>query len=194
MLKHAGELARELFQDTLFDRPPSRLVERHRCRRSAGELLRDGFTSPVWEVKRTHNRQEAQTDCGDRAGVDATMRGSIEAMRYSLRSFALGLSLSVILLYLVLVAQFRSFTDPFLILLAFPPGVAGALLTLWLTGTPLNVMSLMGLVMLAGITMSDSILITEYVEVHRRRYLSEPGLRDGDENGNSRMQMFISQG
>jgi multidrug efflux pump subunit AcrB len=95
-------------------------------------------------------------------GIDATLRGSIEAMRQSLHSFAVGLSLSVVLLFLVLVAQFRSFTDPFLILLAFPPGIAGALLTLWLTGTPLNVMSLMGLVMLAGVTMSNSILIVEF--------------------------------
>jgi multidrug efflux pump subunit AcrB len=95
-------------------------------------------------------------------GIEATLRGSVEAMRLSLRSFAVGLSLSVVLLYLVLVAQFRSFTDPFLILLAFPPGVTGALLTLWLSGTPLNVMSLMGLVMLAGITMSNSILIVEF--------------------------------
>ena len=95
-------------------------------------------------------------------GIEATLRGSVEAMRLSLRSFAVGLSLSVVLLYLVLVAQFRSFTDPFLILLAFPPGITGALLTLWLTGTPLNVMSLMGLVMLAGITMSNSILIVEF--------------------------------
>jgi multidrug efflux pump subunit AcrB len=95
-------------------------------------------------------------------GVEATLRGSVEAMRLSLRSFGMGLSLSVLLLYLVLVAQFRSFADPFLILLAFPPGITGALLTLWMTGTPLNVMSLMGLVMLAGITMSNSILIVEF--------------------------------
>ena len=95
-------------------------------------------------------------------GVDAVVRGSVEAMRSSLSSFSLGLSLSVVLLFLVLVAQFRSFVDPFLILLAFPPGIAGAFLTLWLTGTPLNVMSLMGLVMLAGITMSNSILIVEF--------------------------------
>jgi multidrug efflux pump subunit AcrB len=61
-----------------------------------------------------------------------------------------------------MVAQFRSFTDPFLILLAFPPGLSGVLLTLWLTGTTLNAMSLMGVVMLAGITMSDSILIVEF--------------------------------
>jgi multidrug efflux pump subunit AcrB len=95
-------------------------------------------------------------------GIDAVVRGSAQAMNSSLRSFAVGLSLSVVLLFLVLVAQFRSFVDPFLILLAFPPGVTGAFLTLWLTGTPLNVMSLMGLVMLAGITMSDSILIVEF--------------------------------
>jgi multidrug efflux pump subunit AcrB len=95
-------------------------------------------------------------------GIDAVVRGSVEAMRSSLRSFSIGLSLSVVLLFLVLVAQFRSFIDPFLILLAFPPGIAGALLTLWLTHTPLNVMSLMGLVMLAGITMSNSILIVEF--------------------------------
>jgi multidrug efflux pump subunit AcrB len=63
---------------------------------------------------------------------------------------------------LILVAQFRSFIDPFIILLAFPPALSGVLLTLWLTGTTLNVMSLMGVVMLAGIAMSNSILIVEF--------------------------------
>src|ERR1051325_11571671 len=95
-------------------------------------------------------------------GIEATVRGSVEGMRQSLRSFGLGLSLSVLLLYLVLVAQFRSFVEPALVLLAYPPGISGALLTLWLSGTPLNVMSLMGLVMLAGVTMSNSILIVEF--------------------------------
>ena len=95
-------------------------------------------------------------------GVDVNVRGSVEGMRASLTSFAQGLVLSLMLLYLIMVAQFRSFTDPFLILLAFPPGLIGVILTLWLTGTTLNVMSLMGVVMLAGITMSDSILIVEF--------------------------------
>ncbi|HWB98397.1 MAG TPA: efflux RND transporter permease subunit, partial [Bryobacteraceae bacterium] len=95
-------------------------------------------------------------------GVDVTMRGMVEGMRASLKSFSVGLTLSVMLLYLILVAQFRSFRDPFLILLAFPPGLTGVILTLWATGTTLNVMSLMGVVMLAGITMSDSILIVEF--------------------------------
>ncbi|MGA2742775.1 MAG: efflux RND transporter permease subunit, partial [Bryobacteraceae bacterium] len=102
------------------------------------------------------------------AGVNVTMRGMVEGMRASFKSFAIGLTLSVVLLYLILVAQFRSFIDPFIILLAFPPGLMGVLLTLWLTGTTLNVMSLMGVVMLAGITMSDSILIVEFAH-HLRR-------------------------
>src|SRR6202035_1657101 len=80
----------------------------------------------------------------------------------SFRSFALGLVLAVVLLYLILVAQFKSFIDPFIILLAVPPGLTGVLLTLYLTGTTLNVMSLMGVLMLVGITVSNSILIVEF--------------------------------
>ncbi len=102
------------------------------------------------------------------AGVDVTVRGMVEGMRSSFKSFAVGLTLSVGLLYLILVAQFRSFTDPFIILLALPPGLTGVLLTLWLTGTTLNVMSLMGVVMLAGVAMSNSILIVEFAH-HLRR-------------------------
>ncbi len=94
--------------------------------------------------------------------VSVKLRGSAEAMDASFHSFAIGLCLSVVLLYLILVAQFRSFSDPFIILLALPPGIAGVLLTLVFTGTTLNVMSLMGVVMLAGIAMSNSILIVEF--------------------------------
>jgi multidrug efflux pump subunit AcrB len=95
-------------------------------------------------------------------GLDISLRGIVESMQASFKSFAIGLTLSLMLLYLILVAQFRSFTDPFLILLAFPPGLTGVLLTLYFTGTTINVMSLMGIVMLAGITMSNTILIVEF--------------------------------
>jgi len=95
-------------------------------------------------------------------GLTVTLRGMVQGMRASFRSFAIGLTLSVVLLYLILVAQFRSFIDPLLILIAVPPGLTGVLLTLWLTGTTLNVMSLMGVVMLTGIAVSNSILIVEF--------------------------------
>ena len=95
-------------------------------------------------------------------GLTVTLRGMVQGMRQSFSSFGLGLILSVVLLYLILVAQFQSFVDPFIILLAVPPGIIGVLLTLWLSGTTLNVMSLMGVVMLVGIAVSNSILIVDF--------------------------------
>jgi len=94
--------------------------------------------------------------------VRVTVRGSAEAMQASFKSFGLGLILSTVLVYLILVAQFKSFVDPFLILLAVPTGLTGVLLILFLTGTTLNVMSLMGVVMMVGIVVSNSILIVEF--------------------------------
>ena len=104
-------------------------------------------------------------------GVRVNVRGMIEGMEASFRSFGLGLLLSLVLLYLILVAQFRSFLDPVLILLAVPTGVMGVLFTLLLTGTTLNVMSLMGIIMMVGIVVSNSILIVEFA--HR---LEEDGM------------------
>jgi multidrug efflux pump subunit AcrB len=95
-------------------------------------------------------------------GVRVNLRGSVQGMRSSFRSFGVGLILSVVLVYLILVAQFASWEDPFIILLAIPPGLAGVLLFLLATGTTLNVMSLMGVVMMVGIVVSNSILIVEF--------------------------------
>ena len=95
-------------------------------------------------------------------GIEVTLTGSVASMNASFHSFAIGLTLSVLLLFLILVAQFRSFIDPFIILLALPPGITGVIVALLLWGTTLNVMSLMGVVMLAGIALSNSILIVEF--------------------------------
>jgi HAE1 family hydrophobic/amphiphilic exporter-1 len=100
-------------------------------------------------------------------GVRVELRGMVEGMRSSFRSFGIGLTLSVALLYLILVAQFRSFKDPVLVMIAVPLGLIGVILTLVLTGTTLNVMSLMGVLMLVGISASNSILIVDFA--HRLR-------------------------
>jgi multidrug efflux pump subunit AcrB len=68
---------------------------------------------------------------------------------------------------LILVAQFRSFVDPFLIVLAVPTGLIGVILTLVLTGTTLNIQSLMGIVMLQGMLVSNSMLIVDFANVLR---------------------------
>jgi multidrug efflux pump subunit AcrB len=94
--------------------------------------------------------------------VRINLRGMVTGMMESFKSFGLGFIMSFILLYLILTAQFRSFMDPFLIMLAIPMGFVGVLLTLPLTHTTLNVMSLMGVLMLIGIADSNSILIVDF--------------------------------
>jgi multidrug efflux pump subunit AcrB len=105
-------------------------------------------------------------------GLSVSLRGMVQGMRASFTSFSVGLTLSVVLLYLILVAQFQSFLDPFIILLAVPPGIMGVILILWASGTTLNVMSLMGVVMLVGISVSNSILIVEFTRHLRREGMS----------------------
>jgi HAE1 family hydrophobic/amphiphilic exporter-1 len=112
-----------------------------------------GVTSQIEAILKTFDLPE---------GVRVNLRGSVEGMRASFKSFGIGLILSVVLVYLILVAQFASWEDPFIILLAIPPGLAGVLLFLLLTRTTLNVMSLMGVVMMVGIVVSNSILIVEF--------------------------------
>ncbi|MDE1161342.1 MAG: efflux RND transporter permease subunit [Acidobacteriaceae bacterium] len=100
-------------------------------------------------------------------GLIVTTRGAVDGMHKSFTSFGVGLILAVILVYLVLMAQFSSFLDPLIILLAIPPGLAGVVLFLLLTHTTLNVMSLMGVVMMTGIVVSNSILIVEFTRALR---------------------------
>jgi multidrug efflux pump subunit AcrB len=93
------------------------------------------------------------------------VRGAVVGMRESFLRFGVGLLLSVVLVYLILMAQFRSFQDPLIILTAIPPGLSGVVLVLLLTHTSLNIMSLMGVIMMTGIVVSNSILIVEFAGI-----------------------------
>jgi multidrug efflux pump subunit AcrB len=101
-------------------------------------------------------------------GVTVNVRGAVRDMQQSFSSFAIGLILAVVLVYLILMAQFASFSDPFIILLAVPPGLSGVLIFLLITGTTMNVMSLMGVVMMTGIAVSNSILLVEFAGTLRK--------------------------
>ena len=100
--------------------------------------------------------------------IRVEMRGSVKAMRQSFVSFGVGLLLAIVLVYLILMAQFASFIDPFIILLAIPSGITGVILFLLITGTSLNVMSVMGLLMMTGIVVSNSILIVDVTRTYRK--------------------------
>ncbi len=99
--------------------------------------------------------------------IRVEMRGSVKAMHQSFVSFGVGLLLAIVLVYLILMAQFASFVDPFIILLAIPSGITGVILFLLITGTSLNVMSLMGVLMMTGIVVSNSILIVDVARTYR---------------------------
>jgi HAE1 family hydrophobic/amphiphilic exporter-1 len=101
------------------------------------------------------------------ANIRVNVRGLVVTMESSFKSFGIGLLLAVLLVYLILVAQFASFIDPFLIVLAVPTGLVGVIFTLAFTGTTLNIQSLMGIVMLQGMVVSNSILIVDFANVLR---------------------------
>jgi len=102
-------------------------------------------------------------------GVAINYRGSVAAMHASFSSFGFGLSLAVVLLYLVMVAQFKSFLDPLIIMFAVPMGLIGVIWTLWVTGTTLNIESFMGIIVMVGIVVSNSILLVDFANERRKQ-------------------------
>ncbi|MGD0831609.1 MAG: efflux RND transporter permease subunit [Terracidiphilus sp.] len=100
------------------------------------------------------------------------VRGAVVSMNRSFAEFGLGLIVAVLMVYLILMAQFTSFIDPFIILMAIPPGLAGVAMILLITGSTLNIMSLMGVIMMTGIVVSNSILIVEFAGTLHKQGLS----------------------
>lgn len=96
------------------------------------------------------------------SGYFVHMRGEVQSMRESFKSMGFGLLLAIVLVYLVMVLQFRSFLDPLIVMFAIPLGLIGVLLMLFLTGTNLNIQSLMGVIMMVGIVVSFSILLVDF--------------------------------
>jgi hydrophobic/amphiphilic exporter-1 (mainly G- bacteria), HAE1 family len=133
------------------------------------QRVSDVYVTPAGEDlgKVTAGINQAIAEANPPSKVRVTLRGMVNGMQESFRSFRTGFILSFILLFLILVAQFKSFVDPFLIMLAVPMSFIGVLLTLLATHTTLNVMSLMGVLMLVGIADSNSILIVDFA--HRLR-------------------------
>jgi HAE1 family hydrophobic/amphiphilic exporter-1 len=106
------------------------------------------------------------------ASVVAEPAGQDDDLRVSFRSLRLALLLAVFMVYVVMAAQFESLRDPFVILLTVPMGIIGVVLALWLTGTPISVLALIGAVMLAGIVVNNAIVLVD--AINRRRREGEP--------------------
>jgi RND family efflux transporter MFP subunit len=123
------------------------------------------------------------------AGLRAVLRGEVETMRTSFGEMGLGLVLGAVLVYLVMVALFRSWLDPLAILSTVPLGLSGVVAALLVTGSTVNIMSLMGAVMTIGIGVSYSIL---YVDFANRRVADGAAIHDAiREAGRTRLRPIL---
>jgi HAE1 family hydrophobic/amphiphilic exporter-1 len=98
------------------------------------------------------------------------------------KDFILSIIMAVILIYMVMAAQFERFLDPLIVMVSVPLAVIGVVPTLLITGTSLNVQSLMGIVMLIGIVVNNAIVLVDYINLMRREQnlgIAEAVLKSG---------------
>jgi hydrophobe/amphiphile efflux-1 (HAE1) family protein len=100
-------------------------------------------------------------------GYGLVVGGEEEALRETNRQTLTVVLLAVFLVFVVLAVQYESVINPFVIMLAVPLSLMGVVATLWVTGTPLSAPVLLGMVLLAGIVVNNSILLVEFAEEHR---------------------------
>lgn len=101
-------------------------------------------------------------------GYSYSMGGETEEMMNSFADLAIALVFSIFLVYVVMAVQFESLLYPFIIMFAMPTMFIGVLFGLFITGTPLSVTALIGLIMLAGIVVNNAIILVDYINIQRR--------------------------
>jgi multidrug efflux pump subunit AcrB len=101
-------------------------------------------------------------------GSTLVMRGQVDSMRTSFTGLELGIVFAVLLVYILLVVNFQSWLDPLIIIVALPGAATGIVWMLFVTGTTLNVPSLMGAIMAMGVATANSVLLITFAEGQRR--------------------------
>jgi multidrug efflux pump subunit AcrB len=127
------------------------------------EKLRSEITDPdKLEAAERRLEREQQEEEAKVRGIRIVPMGNAQAMKTTINSMWWALALGFVIAYMILGVQFNSFVHPFTVLAAVPFGVTGALATLWLTGDTLNLMSMIGMVLLAGLVKKNSIILVDY--------------------------------
>jgi HAE1 family hydrophobic/amphiphilic exporter-1 len=121
----------------------------------------------------TARAQEILTQTTLPVGIMGQVSGQSEEMTQSLRSLGLAFALAVFLVYLVMASQFESLLHPFVILFTIPMGLVGSIWGLYITGTTINSVALIGLIMLAGIVVNNAIVLIDAINQARERGLEK---------------------
>ena len=103
-------------------------------------------------------------------GFSIYFGGEYEEQQRTQRDFLIAILLAVALIYMVMAAQFERFIDPLIVMFAVPLAIVGVVPALLLTGTTLNMQSLMGLIMLIGIVTNNAIVLVDYINLMRREH------------------------
>jgi multidrug efflux pump subunit AcrB len=101
-------------------------------------------------------------------GVRVTVRGQVDPMKQTLTNLGVGLLLAVLVIYLLLAANFQSMRLAFVVLSTIPAVICGVIFALLVTGTTLNIQSFMGAIMAIGVAVANAILLIIFAEEHRR--------------------------
>ncbi|MCX5749917.1 MAG: efflux RND transporter permease subunit [Candidatus Saganbacteria bacterium] len=127
----------------------------------------DYFGRPLGDIIRDVSRIISKTSIP--ADVTVKITGNAEQMAESFKSLFIALILGISLIYLVMVAQFESFLEPFIIMFAIPFALVGVVWALFLTGLPFGVMPFIGLIMVVGVAVKNSIVLVDYTNILRER-------------------------
>ncbi|HEX2163123.1 MAG TPA: efflux RND transporter permease subunit [Thermoanaerobaculia bacterium] len=103
------------------------------------------------------------------AGFAVSLGGEVEEQQEAERQLAIAMLLALVLVYMIMAAQFENLLDPFVVMFSIPMALVGVLFTLWATGTTINIQSIIGMVMLAGIVVNNAIVLVDYTNLLRRR-------------------------
>jgi multidrug efflux pump subunit AcrB len=119
-------------------------------------------------------------------GTFLTMRGQVETMRSSYIALVGGLVFSIVLIYMLIVVNFQSWVDPFVIITALPAALAGIVLFLFLTQTRLSVPALMGAILCMGVATANSVLVVNFAKTQLQEH-GDP-IRAAIESGATRFR------
>jgi len=123
------------------------------------------------------------------ANIAVELSGSYEEQQDSFADMLTLLLLVVMLTYIVMAAQFESFRDPFIIMFSLPFAFTGVFVALWLTGTSLSLIALIGAVMLVGIVVKNGIVLIDYINLNKERGMSV--MRSVVSGGRSRLRPVL---
>ena len=146
-----------------FSPPAIEHIDRERVIKVTGNIYQRALGDIAEEVDKELTKLDVPPQ------IDVQISGSVEDQKESFADMFTLLLLVVMLTYIVMAAQFESLRDPFIIMFSLPFAFTGVFIALWMTGTSLSLIALIGAVMLVGIVVKNGIVLIDYINLNKER-------------------------